>query len=408
MARGSFAEMAQRREGAVLPSQAHDSSRTTLRVLHVIAGLPLGGAETALYRLITGSRGSECTHAVVVLTRGGALCERFRNAGIELIHLDFKTSPVSGFFSLLSVMKEARPDIVQTWMYHADMFGGLAARLSGIRSVVWGIRTAELTSGDARATVAVRKGCAWLSRWVPDTIVCVAETARRTHVGIGYDAARMVVVPNGFDLSGLAATAEQRRAFRNECGFADDEPVIGMVGRFNASKGQHNFVQAGGLLARRFDKVRFLMVGPDVTAANAQLMGWIDRTGHADRFRLLGARADVAICLAGMDIFCLPSRTEAFPNSLGEAMAMGLPCVATDVGDAALLLADTGTVVPKEDPVALAGGLAAMINISPEARISLGQRARKRIQDEFTLEITRNRFEALYRQLLRRPMESKR
>jgi glycosyltransferase involved in cell wall biosynthesis len=173
--------------------------------------------------------------------------------------------------------------------------------------------------------------------------------------------------------------------------------VIGTLGRFNARKNQHNFVRAAGLLAQQHGRVRFLMVGRNVDAGNTELMHWITQTGHADRFVLLGERADVPVCLAAMDIFCLSSRIEGFPNVVGEAMAMGVPCVVTDVGDAAILVADTGKVVSKDDPISLANGLACMSAMAPEERKQLGQNAQTRIQTEFTIDVSRKRFEAIYK-----------
>ncbi|HJV74815.1 MAG TPA: glycosyltransferase [Noviherbaspirillum sp.] len=369
------------------------------RVLHVISGLGVGGAEMALYRLVASAKGGVYKHTVVALTPGGAMEDRLRNAGIELTTFDFKAAPIAQFFNLLLLMRRSRPDIVQTWMYHADMFGGVAARLSGNRNIIWGVRTSELTAGSARFTVVVRRACAFLSRWVPHTIVCVAEAARRSHVQEGYDAKRMVVVPNGFDLSRLVADGESMRKLRERCGFRQGDIVVGSVGRFNISKDQANFVRAAGILAHRHTNLRFLMVGRDLDTHNAELMRWIAETGFPERFVLLGERADVPVCLAAMDVFCLSSRNEGFPNVAGEAMAMGLPCVVTDVGDAALLLGDTGVVVPKEDSEALAHGIDTLLGMSPEGRRKLGLRAKDRIHAEFTVERTRERFETLYQRL---------
>jgi glycosyltransferase involved in cell wall biosynthesis len=97
-----------------------------------------------------------------------------------------------------------------------------------------------------------------------------------------------------------------------------------------------------------------------------------------------------------MDVFCLSSRTEGFPNVVGEAMAMGLPCVVTNVGDAARLVADTGYVVPKENPSALAAGLEKMLELDPAQRAALGAKAKGRIAADFTIERARQRFESLY------------
>jgi glycosyltransferase involved in cell wall biosynthesis len=370
------------------------------RVLHVITGLETGGAEMALYRLITSFRGENYTHAVVSLTPGGAMRQRFCDAGIQLTVLDFKKAPLSQFLRLVKLLRQVHPDIVQTWLYHADLLGGIAACLAGNRRVIWGVHTSSIKgSGTSAFTSVVRRLCAWASNFIPHTIVCVAEAARRAHIEVGYDVKRLVVVPNGFDLSEFVATPEERAALRAECGLWESDVVIGSLGRFNDDKDQRNFVCAAGLLARQSPDVRFLMVGKDLDQRNAELVGWISDTGHPECFLLLGERRDVPVCLAAMDIFCLHSRTEAFPLALGEAMAMGLPCVATDVGDAALMVGDTGVVVPKEDPEALARGLAQLLKAMPEQRRQLGQKAKARVQAEFTMECARRKFETIYRQV---------
>lgn len=376
----------------------------TRHVLHIITGLAVGGAEMALYRLIVQSRGGDYTHTVISLTPEGGMRERFFDAGIILHVLDLRRSPLSQFLKLCRLVREIRPDIVQTWLYHADMLGGLAARLVGNRNIIWGIRSTEVAWGCSRHTTLVRKACARLSRWVPHTIVCVAEAARRAHTAIGYDAARMVVVGNGFDVSRLTATPAQRAELREQCGFGPDDIVIGTVGRFNASKDHGTFVRAVGLLARRHAHLRFLMVGKDLDADNRDLARWIAETGMRNRFVLLGERADVPVCLAAMDIFCLSSRMEAFPNVVGEAMAMGLPCVSTHVGDVAMLLADTGVIVPPGDPEMLAQGIATLLAMEPAQRASLGQRARARILAEFTMDRARRRFETIYNHIASRRM----
>ena len=370
------------------------------RVLHVISGLKVGGAEMALYRLILGSRGSEYEHRVISLTPGDDMRSRFIEAGVEPVFLDVKRAPIGGFLRLAGLVREIRPDIVQTWMYHADLFGGLAARVSGVRHVIWGVRTTDATAGGSRSIAAVRKVCAHLSHWVPRTIVCAAEASRRAHIGLGYDRRRMIVIPNGFDMSRLVASEEQRNVLRAQCSFTDANVVVGSLGRFNRAKDQENFVRAAGLLARTDENVRFLMVGRDVNGGNPALAEWIRESGCGDRFVLLDERKDVPVCLSSMDIFCLSSRTEGFPNVVAEAMAMRLPCVVTDVGDAAMLVGDCGIVVPKENPQALAEGLGRLLAVSAGERRRMGLAAMERVRSGFTIESTRRRFEDVYRNLL--------
>jgi len=374
-----------------------------LKIVHVIIGLDIGGAELTLKRLIESHRANaNYQHTVISLTNIGKVGLQLQAADLEVHALNMRSAlgVPHVFWQLVRLIRTARPDVVQTWMYHADLLGGLAARMAGNRNIIWGIRTTDVTAGGSRATAAVRQLCAWLSRMVPQTIVCAADASRRAHIAVGYDAARMVVVPNGFDLGRLVATPEQRDALRLQCGLGAGLVTVGYVGRFHRAKDQENFVRAAGLTARQHSNVRFLMVGRDLDAKNTQLTQWISATGCADRFVLLGERADVPVCLAAMDFFCLSSRTEGFPNVVAEAMAMGLPCVVTDVGDAAMLVADTGVVVPKEDSAALARGINQLLALSPADRHQLGQQARARIHAEFSMARCTQRFEAIYQQMV--------
>lgn len=352
-----------------------------------------------LKRLIESNRDTErYRHMVVSLTGLGVIGAQLRSAGIETYALSMKSTaglPIA-LIRLTRLIRRLKPDIVQTWMYHADLLGGLAARLAGVRNVIWGIRTTDVKAGGTSTTTVVMHLCARLSRWVPRSIVCAAEASRRVHEEVGYDGSRMAVISNGFDLSRLVATDDQRMALRGACGLESGEIVIGLLGRFNRAKDQHNFVAAAGRVASANPAVRFLMVGRGLDGSNEELNAWIAQTGFTDRFVLLGERPDVAVCLSAMDLFCLSSRTEGFPNVVGEAMAMGVPCVVTDVGDAAMLVADTGYVVPKEDSYALASALERMLALDPEQRAALGEKAKRRITSEFTIERARQRFETLY------------
>jgi glycosyltransferase involved in cell wall biosynthesis len=368
----------------------------------VIVGLEVGGAELMLQRLI-GVEGESrgVRHSVVSLTDIGAIGRLLQKAGIEVQALEMRSAAAIPrvLFELSRLIRREQPDIVQTWMYHADLVGGLAARIAGNRNVIWGVRTTDVEAGGTPTTTFVRHVCARLSRSVPRVIVCAAEASRRVHADVGYDNSRMVVVPNGFDLSRLEANAVQRAELRAQCGFMKDDLVVGILGRFNPAKDHENFVKAAGLLAPSHPNIRFLFVGRGLHAANKELRDWIAKTGFQDRFILLAERSDVAVCLAAMDIFCLSSRTEGFPNVVAEAMAIGLPCVVTNVGDAAMLVGETGVVVPKEDCTALAEGLAQLIAMSPSARARLGEKAKQRIKSEFTIDRTRDRFESIYRSL---------
>lgn len=370
-----------------------------MKVIHVIVGLNIGGAELMLYRLCSSlMSNSDDEHLVISLTTIGEVGSRLQASGIEVIALGMKTpwNLMGTFFKLLRELKRTKPDVVQCWMYHSDLLGGLAARILGIKHIIWGIRTTDVSRGGSKSTVIVRKVCAWLSSKVPAVIVCAAEASRKAHMQVGYAAERMVVIPNGFELDKWVASESQREEIRSSCGIKKTDLVIGSLGRFNEVKDHFTFVQAAGELIYQFPTVKFLMIGRDVDFNNLALKAAIDSTGCPQNFILLGERHDIPACFKAMDIFCLHSITEGFPNVLGEAMSMRLPCVTTDVGDAKYLLGGNGIVVPPNSPNKLSSALAHVLSLTPSERLKLGDDARERIASNFTMECAELKFKRIY------------
>lgn len=311
------------------------------KIVHIIIGLNVGGAELMLKRLVLHSqKKGNFHHEVISLTDLGLIGKDLKEAGIRVYTLNMRSalSIFSIYFSLRKLLKEIKPDIVQTWMYHADFLGGLAAKSLDIQKIIWGIRTTDVTQGASRLTVGLRKICAKLSYSIPTDIVCAANVSKDVHIRIGYDASKMHVIPNGFELDKLVATEEDRNIIRQEFNIPRDATVIGSVGRFNVVKNQKFFVEVARELVKTDPNLIFMLVGRDNTADNNELMGWLREHHLIDNFRLLGQRNDIPLCLKAMDIFCLHSKTEGFPNVLGEALIMGLIAVSLDVGDAKYLL----------------------------------------------------------------------
>ena len=303
-------------------------------------------------------------------------------------------------WQLVRLISAARVDIVQTWMYHADLLGGLAARLGGNCKVIWGVRCSAIPQSGPSMTKTVVTLCSWMSHLLPDAIVCCAESARVAHAKKGYDQSKMIVIANGYMMGHFNRNPVRRQKIRVDFGFSDDDVVVGIVGRFDPLKDYKNFVCAATLVASNINYVKFLMIGRGINAENNQLKAWLYESGLAHKFVLADERSDIPDCLSAMDIFCLSSSKEGFPNVVCEAMAMSVPCVATDAGDAAEIVADTGIVIETSDSIALAGALQSMINIGVAERSRLGRLARLRIEKNYAIEITSSRFEVLYKQLL--------
>lgn len=329
-------------------------------IVHIIVGLSNGGAESVLQRLVAVDQNSDNQHHIISLMGRGVYADRLEQTGACVHTLNFPRGGVTlaGMVKLFRLMRQIQPDVLQTWMYHADMIGGLIARLAGVRAIAWGIRHANLDPAhNSRTTLAIVRLCASVSGWLPRKIVSCSEQATRVHQAVGYCANKFIQIPNGYNLAHLRPDSGARAAVRAELGLADNAFVLGMVARFDVQKDHRNLIQALGLLKRDGMAFVCVLVGVGMDSANTTLRTWITEAGVADNVRLLGPRTDVPAVMNALDVHVLSSLGEAFPNVLAEAMACGTPCVTTNVGDAAVIVDNHGWVVAPQDAGALANGL---------------------------------------------------
>lgn len=331
-----------------------------LRVLHIISSLCNGGAEAVLTRMVVIDQQAGNDHYIVSLMDRGIFADQLEEAGAHVYTLNFPRGRFSllGLVQLYKLVRQINPDVVQTWMYHADLIGGLVARLAGVRAIAWGIRHANLSAKcNSRSTLIIMRLCAILSRWVPRQIISCSSQATRIHQMAGYCAEKFVQIPNGYNLTHLQPDLAARAAVRTELGLKDNSFVLGMVARFDIQKDHRNLVQALGLLKSRGVSFVCVLVGLGLDSANTTLSTWLAEAGVVDSVRLLGPRSDVPSVMNALDVHVLSSIGEAFPNVLAEAMACGTPCVTTDVGDAKIIVSSYGWVVEPQDADALANGL---------------------------------------------------
>lgn len=374
-----------------------------MKICHVITGLDTGGAEMMLSKLVAVIDSSRFATEVISLTDIGPIGRKIAACGIPVRSLGMRRgvpSP-SAVVRLARWLRQTRPDIVHTWMYHADAIGGMAARLAGGVPVAWCVRNSTLSRATCkRSTLLTVKACASLSRRLPQRIICCSEVAQRVHVEMGYARERMLVIPNGFDLRAFLPDPAARRDFRLELGVSESTPLIGLVARWDPQKDHKNFVRAAALLRKRHPDARFVLCGDNITGENRELTAWIEREALGDRCFLLGRRQDIPRINAALDIASSSSSYgEAFPNVLGEAMACGVPCVATDVGDSALIIDATGRVVPSRDPAALADAWGDLLDAGPDERARLGSEARQRVETHFNLPEIVLRYQDVYTEL---------
>lgn len=383
-------------------SHSTASSSRPLRVVHIISGLYLGGAETVLHRLLT-APGQTDWHCVVSLSGEGVFGPRLREAGITVHTLGMSGAAgvLRGLPRLRRLLRELNPDVVQTWMYHADLIGGIVARTAGIKAVSWGIRNSGTDLGkSSRSAQICQTLCAPLSGLVPAVIVACAEQARRGHRRSGYRDDRMVVVPNGYDLSRWQPDAQARRAARASWGVADATPVIGSVARWNPLKDHENLMRAFAASVRVRPDLRCVLIGEGLDTHNSELMGLLTQHQLRDQVILLGRRDDVPALMNGLDVHVLSSRAEGFPNVVAEAMATGVLCAVTDVGDAAVMVGDAGWVAPPRNAAALAGAIdAAVAVLGTQEQARRSEAGRRIVEDLYSLQAMVDNYHVVWRRL---------
>ena len=298
-------------------------------VLHIITNLNAGGAETSLFQLVTHNKIDK--QIVVSMRDLGVYGLELQSAGVEVHQLNMARGRVSfsGLKQLYRVIRQHKPDAIQTWMYHADLIGGLVARLAGVKNVCWGIHHSNLDkSANSRTLLVIVRLCGMLSHAVPSKIVSCSERSTKVHIDRGFSRRAKWDINTGL--------------------------LLGTVGRWHPQKDHENLISAISLLnQRQSEPVRCVLIGKGMSSENLALVSMLQQHNAAQYFILAGLSDDVPGVMSALDIHILASRGEAFPNVVAEAMACNTPCVVTDVGDAKAIVGSTGWSCVAENAEAL-------------------------------------------------------
>lgn len=358
-----------------------------MKIIHIITGLNDGGAEGVLYRLCSHDKANE--HVVISLLGYGKYGPLLRAKGFKVYALGMGSGYLYFFvfLKLIQLLLKEKPDVIQTWMYHADLFGSIAARVIGIKAIVWGIRHSILESGKSKKlTILIAKLLAKLSSWLPTRIAVCAKSARDAHTALGYDHTKMRIIPNGYDLKYFKPMPNESKVFRAEWGIESNTVLIGTVGRYDPQKDFRNLLQAVRILYSKNISLHCVLVGTNLNSQNQKLVAQIRDLGIEKVVSLLDQRVDIPAIMSTIDIYVLSSSSEAFPNTVAEAMACETPCVVTDVGDAAYIVGNTGWIVPPLDSEALAEAiLLAFYKKKQPQWQKLCSTARNRIEKQFNI-----------------------
>lgn len=371
-------------------------------IIHVITGLATGGAERALYNLLNGGLVSRFDNHVVSLIDEGIMGPQIQDLDVPVITLGMRNGrpSFSGLAKLRRIIREFRPDLIQGWMYHGNLAASIARRFSPSKpALAWNIRQSlyDFTREKTMTRAVIQANRLFSSG--PDVLLYNSQLSREQHEAFGFASGHGKVIPNGIDMQRFTFSSESLQNVRSELGIPVDVLVVGHVARLHPMKDHPVFLRAAVDLALRYKQVYFLLSGLEVSLDNKVLAQLIPDQVR-DRFHLLGERSDVPELMSAMDVFCQSSWSEAFPNVLGEAMATGVPCVATDVGDSAIVIGNTGVVVSPRDEAALAAGIESLLTMPMEERRTLGASARARIKANYNLGVIVEQYAALYEKLM--------
>ena len=372
-----------------------------IRVLHLINGLGRGGAEMVLARLLEGADRSRFSQSVISLTAQAEMLPVIEQACeyVELLGVT-KASAVAKIPHLIRTVRKLQPDLVQCWMYQSNLLGGVLRPWLRPRGLVWGLHHSKLDrSVDKLMTRAVARASALVSRRA-DRIVSCSQSGLDFHKSIGYAGDRLVFIPNGFDPEAFKPSPVSRAAVREEMGVGDEDLVIGTVARYHPTKGYCTLMQAASRFLQMNRSVHFVMVGRSVSRDNTELTKYLQESIGSKRVHLLGERSDIERVMPALDIYTSASHSEAFSITIGEAMACGIPCVVTDVGDSAMIVGETGYVIEPRNPEALIEAWQHMVRIEQAGRTALGEKARMRIIDHFSLKRVVQMYASMYDEIL--------
>ena len=369
-----------------------------MKIIHIITTLSTGGAEQALYRLLSGGLEKRFDNLVISLADEGVFGPLIRGMGIPVYALGMRRGlpSIRGVYKLRKVVTKFQPDVIQGWMYHGNLAAWLARHLaSGLPGLAWNVRNGfyRLENEKPISRLVIRAN-RFLSG-SPAAILYNSRLSRRQHETFGFRASCGRVIFNGFNVEQLAPSEHKARTVRAELGIPDNTRVVGHVARLHPMKDHHTFLRAAVAVAGLLRDVHIVLCGREVVWENRALTALIPGELRG-RFHFLGERKDVPELMCAMDVFCQSSWSEAFPNVLGEAMSTGLPCVATDVGDTADIVDNTGLVIPPKNETAMIAALKTMLEWPAARRESLGRAARARVNEKYSFQMMLEQYTSFY------------
>jgi len=369
-----------------------------MEIAILITGLAYGGAETQLVNLAISLKKRGWEVRVVAMLPPQAFTEELKEAGIPLSTLNMRRGVADprAVFGLVKMLREWRPQILTSFMFHANLLGRIAGRLAGVPIVVSSIRNENF--GGPRRDRMLR-----MTDWMGQISTTNSNLAADKLVKRGVvPRERIHVIPNGLVLDKFTVKNSSRTEFRQQLGITERDFLWLAVGRLEEQKDYSNLLQAFKIIIQDGHEAQLRVAGQGPLLENLQRQSI--NLGISGRVVFLGLRRDIPLLLDAADGFVLSSAWEGLPNVVMEAMAAAKPVVATSVGGVPELVQEgvNGYIVPPGDSEALAVAMVKMMALPEADRWAMGRAGRAHIEANYSLERVVDQWEELYRQLLQR------
>lgn len=371
-----------------------------MRILNIITGLQMGGAENMLYKVSKEFREHDHIVHVTSLTGTGYYHSKLLEANARVSNINLKRPNPMAFRELIQSVNNYRPSIIQGWMYHGNVFAYYLKKFLNYKvPIVWNIRQSlDQYKDEAFFTKRMINHGASLSKNI-DKIIYNSMYAMKQHEEVGYDSKKSIFIPNGFDLEEINKKIQEDEITREELEINENDIVFIHVGRFHPVKDHKTFILAANSFCNKYDNVKFILVGDDVTSENKLLTSLIEAK-NINKIKLLGKKSNVYSYLKISNIFTSTSLGEAFSNAIGEAMALELPCVVTDVGDSKSIIEDESMVVSIQNPEAIIEKWDILYKMDKQKRLEIGKKLKNKVVMQYSIESVYQKYINLYQELL--------
>ncbi len=369
-------------------------------VLHIINSLEVGGAETFLSRLILNDKSNK--HIVVCLIKNNSkLYKILKKNNILIYNLNFNNVFNSIYFSLklLKIIYQINPDLIQTWLYHSDLIGGVIGKVFFRKKIIWSIRTSLENSEDYKLTTRlICKLNSKLSHWIPSSIIFCSNRIFHEHINIGFKKEISSVIQNGVDMNVFFRKQLNERDYLKKY-FPNNVTRFAIIANFVPQKDHFSLIRAIERLSKKQYKFKVLLIGRMENDFNFNykfLLDYIHESKVHNLVDFYGFSSDIPNILRNIDFLILSSKSEGFPNVLIEAMASGVPCISTNVGDAAEIVGLSGWICPPQNHIALSNCIEKALKVDSYEYDALSRKCVERVKNNYDIKKMVKKYSDIY------------